>query len=92
MKCRACWTDKAYVREVRGWGGTVYSWLGMVPLKCHHCYHRFTVPWFLTIGKRLTPPVLKTRLAPATASGQHSLSGHPAESDSDSRGPLHRAA
>ena len=28
----------------------------LVPLKCHHCYHKFTVPWFLTIGKRLTPP------------------------------------
>ncbi len=73
-------------------GGTVYSWLGMVPLKCHHCYHKFTVPWFLTIGKRLTPPALKTRLTPATASGQHSLSSHPAETGSDSHGPLRRAA
>ena len=67
MKCRACWTDKAYVREVGGWRGVLYTWLGMVPLKCHHCYHRFSVPWFVTIGKRLTPPVIVARPLPPTA-------------------------
>jgi hypothetical protein len=59
MKCRACWADKAYIREIKGWRGSAMSWLGVVPLKCHHCYHKFSVPWFLTIGKQLTPPVLR---------------------------------
>ena len=29
------------------------------PMKCHHCYHRFTVSWFLTIGKRVRAPTLR---------------------------------
>ena len=90
MKCRACWTDKAYKREVSGWRGTAYSWLGMVPLKCHHCYHKFTVPWFLTIGKRLTPPVMKIRLAPAADMDQQPLVTHPGEAETAA--PLRRAA
>ncbi|HEX4142112.1 MAG TPA: hypothetical protein VHY91_01070 [Pirellulales bacterium] len=65
MKCRACWTDKAYLRDVSGWRGVLHSWLGMVPLKCHHCYHKFSVPWFSTIGKRLTPPAVASRAMPA---------------------------
>ena len=40
MKCRACWSDKAYLREVKGWRGVALNWLGIVPLKCHHCYHK----------------------------------------------------
>ncbi len=36
----------------------------LVPLKCHHCYHRFTVLWFMTWGKQITPPIL--RIAPVT--------------------------
>jgi hypothetical protein len=59
MKCRACWSDKAYVRQVPGWRGALMSWVGIVPLKCHHCYHRFTLPFLLTIGKELTPPPRK---------------------------------
>jgi len=67
MKCRACWTDKAYIRDVSGWRGVLHSWLGMVPLKCHHCYHKFSVSWFSTIGKRLTPPAIAPRSTAATA-------------------------
>jgi len=59
MKCRACWAEKAYVRQVSGWKGWLLSCLCLVPLKCHHCYHKFSVPWFFTFGKRLTPPAAR---------------------------------
>jgi hypothetical protein len=73
MKCRACWTDKAYLRDVSGWRGTLHSWLGMVPLKCHHCYHKFSVPWFSTIGKRLTPPAIVARPLPVLSAADQGL-------------------
>ena len=59
MKCPACWADKAYVRQVTPVRHAILSCLFLVPLRCHHCYHKFTVPRLLTIGKRLIPPVLK---------------------------------
>ena len=63
MKCRACWSDKAYLREEKSLKATIYSCLGIVPFKCHHCYHKFWVPWFMTWGKTLHPPIIK---APST--------------------------
>jgi hypothetical protein len=36
----------------------------LVPMKCQHCYHKFTISWFLTIGKQIEPPVL--RIAPVS--------------------------
>ena len=86
MKCRACWTDKAYLRDVSGWRGTLYRWLGMVPLKCHHCYHKFSVSWFSTIGKRLTPPALATRPMQTTLAQYKHPPDSPARSDSESPG------
>jgi hypothetical protein len=66
MKCPACWADKAYVRQVTGLRGAILSCLFLVPLRCHHCYHKFNVLRLFTIGKRLTPPILKApRQAPA---------------------------
>lgn len=56
MKCPACWTEKAYVRKVGGWKGLLLCCLFIVPLKCHHCYHKFNVSWFATLGKQITPP------------------------------------
>ncbi len=56
MKCYSCWAEKAYIRQVKGWRGLVLSCLMRVPLKCHHCYHKFTVSWFSTLGKQLTAP------------------------------------
>ena len=68
MKCRACWTDKAYLREEsRGFKAMICSCLGLVPLKCHHCFHKFRVPWFMTWGKTLHPPVVRAP-SPATVS------------------------
>lgn len=60
MKCSACWAEKAYRREVAGWRGAFYRWLGIVPLKCQHCHHKFVVPRVLTIGQRVVPPPLRT--------------------------------
>lgn len=66
MKCRYCWSDKAYPRKVSGWKGILLSCALLVPLRCHHCYERFVVSWFSTIGKQLQPPTL--RIAPGTRS------------------------
>lgn len=74
MKCRACWSDKAYVRTVRGWRRAALSTFLLVPLKCHHCYHKFSVPWVFTWGKQLTPPPL--RVAPETAGTQPAAGRH----------------
>jgi hypothetical protein len=64
MKCPRCWTEKAFVRPVSVWKDALLSCLFMVPMKCQHCYHKFTVPWLFTIGKQIRPPVL--RIAPAS--------------------------
>jgi hypothetical protein len=52
MKCPVCWAEKAYVRHPKSWKDVLLSYLLVVPLRCHHCYHEFYVPWFLTIGKK----------------------------------------
>jgi hypothetical protein len=36
----------------------------LVPMKCQHCYHKFSVSWFSTIGKPIRAPML--RIAPMT--------------------------
>lgn len=64
MKCPRCWAEKAYLRQVKGWKGVLLACLLLVPLKCNHCYHRFVVSRFFTIGKQVTPPPL--RIMPAS--------------------------
>lgn len=64
MKCPRCWTDKAYLRRIAPWKRLLFGLLLLVPMKCQHCYHKFTVSWFVTIGKPLRPPIL--RIAPIT--------------------------
>jgi hypothetical protein len=59
MRCRACWTDKAYLRNEKGLKAAIYACLGLVPLKCHHCYHKFWTWCFLTWGQTLEPPKLR---------------------------------
>lgn len=56
MKCPRCWAEKACLREVKGWKGTLMTCLLLRPMRCHHCYHKFVVSWFFTIGKQLHPP------------------------------------
>ena len=72
MKCPSCWAEKAYLRKVEGFSGLVTTVLLIRPLKCRHCYHKFSVLWFLTLGKELQPPEL-VRVAPGTAVARPSL-------------------
>ena len=94
MKCRACWAEKAYVRNVGGWKGQLMSCLLLVPLKCHHCYHKFNVLWFFTIGKRLTPPPIRGEGVSTTAT--HTIPMHSQGSPAGHKGAapnqLRRAA
>ncbi len=62
MKCPRCWTEKAYVRPVGTVKGALLACLLLVPMKCQHCYHRFTIFRFFTVGKQVRPPML--RIAP----------------------------
>ncbi len=32
------------------------SWLALIPMRCHHCYHEFVVSWIVTIGKQVNAP------------------------------------
>jgi hypothetical protein len=64
MKCPRCWAEKAYVRPASPWKRLLLNCVLLVPMKCQHCYHKFTVSWFSTIGKQIEPPVL--RIAPVT--------------------------
>ncbi len=61
MKCRACWADKAFVRQVRGWRALLQKCFVLTPLKCVYCYHQFSVFSILTYGKQLTPPPPRRR-------------------------------
>jgi hypothetical protein len=56
MKCPHCWSEKAFLQPVEGWRKNLLSMLLFVPLKCHHCYHTFTVTWFSTLGQTVEPP------------------------------------
>lgn len=67
MKCPACWAERAYRRDVRGWRRILLACLLIVPMKCHHCFHRFHVSWFLTIGAKMTPPPRRPTETPQAA-------------------------
>ncbi len=88
MKCPSCWADKAYRRQGNGWTDTLLAFLLMVPMKCHHCYHRFHVFWPLTIGKRTTPPVLRNSHAIEAAGASYAARHYAAtHNESDVRRP-----
>jgi hypothetical protein len=71
MKCPRCWTDKACLRPVSRTKRLLLRAVLLVPMKCQHCYHKFVVSWFSTVGKAIHPPML--RIAPT--SGTAGLSG-----------------
>ncbi|HID75607.1 MAG TPA: hypothetical protein EYP56_06370 [Planctomycetaceae bacterium] len=56
MKCPRCWAPKAYARRVDGWKRLAMACLLLQPMRCHHCYHKFVVPWLVTLGQQLQPP------------------------------------
>ena len=68
MKCPRCWAEKAYLHRYRNWREALLACLAFRPMKCHHCYHRFTVHWLLTLGKQVHPPVIRvtSHLRPST--------------------------
>ena len=92
MKCRACWAEKAYVRQVSGWKGWLMAGLLLVPLKCHHCYHKFTVHWLFTLGKRLTPPPLHVTPAEATVGRESPARNAPMSRNSNRPATVSRKA
>ena len=56
MKCPRCWAEKAYMRKATGFQGLLLSCALLVPMKCHHCYHKFVLSWFFTIREQIDPP------------------------------------
>ena len=56
MKCPRCWAQKGYLRQVSCWKAIAMACLLLRPMKCHHCYHKFVVFWFSTIGKQIVSP------------------------------------
>ncbi len=56
MKCPKCWTEKAYRHQRRGWPATLMACVLLIPMKCHHCYHKFYASWFSTLGQQVQPP------------------------------------
>jgi len=61
MKCSRCWAEKAYVHPFGGWRDILLNCFLVRRMKCRHCYHKFFVPWLLTIGKQVRPPAPSTR-------------------------------
>lgn len=56
MKCPHCWSTKLYLREVTPGKRLLLSCLLLVPVRCRHCYHKFLVWWFATIGHDIRWP------------------------------------
>ncbi|MBN2218409.1 MAG: hypothetical protein JW719_13625 [Pirellulales bacterium] len=56
MKCPVCWSEKAYRRKARDWRDAIALCLLLVPFKCHHCFHKFYISWFRTLGQVVHPP------------------------------------
>lgn len=56
MQCPRCWSARLHVRHV-GIGRRILLGLALlVPIRCEHCFHKFTVSWFSTFGGRIGPP------------------------------------
>lgn len=70
MKCPHCWAQKAYVRKAKGWKDALLYCFLLRPMRCHHCYRRFVVPWSSTLGKRtkIRPVRIHANNKPAGAS------------------------
>lgn len=90
MKCPRCWAEKAYLQPAKGWRGILRACLLLRPMKCHHCYHKFVVSWFSTIGKQVKPPFLRispvSRSRRPSYSAQHRAAPH-AEAAAEDRRP-----
>lgn len=56
MKCPSCWSEKAYRRETKPPASRTMAALGFVALRCQHCFHEFSRPFFMTIGQKIDAP------------------------------------
>ncbi|REJ64487.1 MAG: hypothetical protein DWQ31_21395 [Planctomycetota bacterium] len=90
MKCPKCWAEKAWKREVHGVKRVLLATLCVVPMRCHHCYHSFHIPWFYTIGRSIEPPQLPSELKIHQPSAD--FAAGKADTDSQRQAPLRRAA
>lgn len=87
MKCPRCWADKAYLYQVPRWKRVLLACLLLLPMKCHHCYHKFNVLVFSAIGRQVkrrpaqaTPTILPIRRSHAS---QHYAALRAGEAESD---------
>ena len=88
MKCPACWTEKAYLRQTKGWKAAVLKAAMLLPMKCQHCYHSFYAFRLLAIGQRLHPPKLRISsvsvdsapVDPTISTQRYSRLPHPSDS------------
>lgn len=46
MMCPKCWTEKVHRHDRKEWPAPLLACLSLVPMKCHHCYHKFYASWF----------------------------------------------
>ncbi len=83
MKCPRCWSDKAYRRKVSVWEQFLLGCLFLVPMRCQHCYYKFSMLWFFTLGKVIEPPPL--RIAPLTRDSRPSVGARRSMSHLDGR-------
>ena len=79
MKCPYCWAEKAYVRKAKGWKDALLYCLLLRPMRCHHCYHRFVVPWFSTLGKQTKTRPIETDVSEPPIETSHAAQCRDAE-------------
>jgi len=79
MKCPYCWAEKAYIRKAKGWKDALLYCLLLRPMKCHHCYHKFTAPWFATFGKQVKRPPVRPHVSGRSAQRSHAAENRRAE-------------
>lgn len=56
MRCPRCQTEKAYLRDLPTWAVFLSAMCFVLPMRCHHCFHRFLTPLFRAIGNEIAAP------------------------------------
>ena len=85
MKCPRCWAEKAFIRKVTGWQGFFLDCLLLIPMKCHHCYHKFVVFWPFAVGQDLQQPPVRNAPPPRTANGPQAARQRAVNASADDR-------
>lgn len=58
MKCPKCWTEKVHRHQRPDRRAPWLACLSLVPVKCHHCYHKFYASWFRLNGRSQPRPLV----------------------------------